>query len=292
MFRKALIIIMVFIGFLLNSCKSKEDKDRNLVTVSILPQKYFVKNIAKEKFSVNVMIPPGASPATYEPTTKQMQLLSKSEVYFRIGHIEFEKTWMSKFMSTNPKLEIVDLSENVNLLEGHSHSPEEFNIHSVDPHIWVSPPIAKTIAKNTLFTFERIDRYNEHFYKKNFNNLIKEIDSVHQAVKESLKGLETRKIIIYHPALTYYAREYGLEQIAIENDGKEPSPAKIKEIIDIAKENGIKKIFIQKQFSKDKAKTVADAIGAEIVSINPLAENWKKSILHITEQIAENNHKE
>jgi zinc transport system substrate-binding protein len=282
------------------SCKTEKRKAPNLVSVSILPQKYFVEKIVKEKFSVNVMIPPGASPATYEPTTKQMQLLSESEVYFRIGHIEFEKTWMSKFMSTNPSLEVVDLSENVNLLEGHTHahdelnnhSHNELNIHTVDPHIWVSPPIAKTIAKNILYTFERIDRFNEHFYKKNFKNLIKEIDSVHLVIKESLKDLKTRKIIIYHPALTYYAREYNLEQIAIESDGKEPSPAKIKEIIDIAKENGIKKIFIQKQFSKEKAKTIADAIGAEVVSINPLAENWKKSIMHITEQIAKNNQKE
>lgn len=292
MFRKALIIIMVFIGFLLNSCKTEKNKDRNLVTVSILPQKYFVKKIAKENFSVNILIPPGASPATYEPTAKQMQLLSKSEVYFRIGHIEFEKTWMNKFMSTNPKLEIVDLSENVNLIENHTHSPDEFSKNSIDPHIWVSPPIAKTIAKNILYTFERIDRYNEHFYTRNFKKFTQEADSVHQAIKETLKDIETKKIIIYHPALTYYAKEYGLDQIAIENEGKEPTPARVREIIDIAKKHGIKKVFIQKQFSKNKAKTIADAIGAEIITINPLAENWKKSLLHITEQIAKTNQKE
>ena len=256
--------------------------------VSVLPQKYFVEKIAGDHFNINVMIPPGASPVTYEPTPKQMKELTKSFVYFRIGHIEFEKSWMKKLININPDMEIIDLSKTADLIKpehNHDHSHEGHHHHGVDPHIWTSP---KEVKKQAALIFEYIateaPEYNKEF-KSNYNSFIQEIASLDSYLTRVLEPYKNNKFLIFHPALSYIARDYGLEQISIEIDGKEPTPANIRNIIDIAKKEQIKIVFVQKQFSMHNAEVIASEINGKVVQIDPLDYNWTESIRTIANEI-------
>jgi zinc transport system substrate-binding protein len=291
--RKFLLILTAGIISLVacnNSAKNINNQQKT-ITVSILPQKYFVERIVGDQFSVNVMIPPGASPVTYEPTPKQMKDLVESEVYIRIGHIEFEKSWMKKLQNINPEMDIIDQSEVAALIEpehdhGHDHHHEGHHHHGVDPHIWTSP---KEVKKQIEFIYQYfIKQYPEYSseFTTNYNLFVNQLDSLDQYISKTLEPYKGKKFLIFHPALSYIARDYGLEQISIEIDGKEPTPANIQEIIEVAKTENIKVVFIQKQFSTHNAEVIAKEIGGNVVQIDPLDYNWAQSITKITDQIA------
>ena len=277
----------------LGSCKNQQENrnvNTRVVTVSILPQKYFIEKIATNTIEVNVMIPPGASPVTYEPTPKQMKELSSSSVYFRIGHIEFEKSWMKKLQDINPKMDIINISKTANLIEpDHKHegvhNHEGHHYHGVDPHIWLSP---KEVKKQTEIVYKYfINKYpkSEPEITNNYESFKEEIDSLDLFITDKLKPFKGKKFLIYHPALTYLARDYGLEQITIEIDGKEPTPANIQRIIDTAIKENIKIVFVQKQFNTNNAEVIAQEIKGRVVQIDPLAENWGENIKLITDEI-------
>lgn len=291
--RKSFYIVFA-IFLVLNSCNStKNEQAKNIITVSILPQKYFVEKIAGSDFEINVLIPPGGSPVTYEPTAKQMADVANSAIYFKIGQIEFEKVWVKKIKANNPELQIYDLSKGINFLEGHTHEKctdghnheGHQHAHLLDPHIWVSPKKVKVIAKNILdaLTQEYPDE-KEHF-KVNHDKFAQEIDSMDSLINIKLKDLESRSFIIFHPALSYFAQDYGLEQISIEIEGKNPSPAHMKKIIDKAKGKNIRIILIQKQFDIENAQTIAKEIDAEVVQIDPLSVDWEQMLLDISENL-------
>ncbi len=285
-----LVRLIIILGFFLSACSNNQKKadTGNSIMVSVLPQKYFVEKIAGDHFNINVMIPPGASPVTYEPTPKQMKELTKSFVYFRIGHIEFEKSWMKKLININPDMEIIDLSKTADLIKpehNHDHSHEGHHHHGVDPHIWTSP---KEVKKQAALIFEYIateaPEYNKEF-KSNYNSFIQEIASLDSYLTRVLEPYKNNKFLIFHPALSYIARDYGLEQISIEIDGKEPTPANIRNIIDIAKKEQIKIVFVQKQFSMHNAEVIASEINGKVVQIDPLDYNWTESIRTIANEI-------
>lgn len=285
--------LIIVLGLLLSACstdKKKLEDSRSTIMVSVLPQKYFVEKIAGNHFNVNVMIPPGASPVTYEPTPKQMKELSNSFVYFRIGHIEFEKAWMKKLMSVNPDMEIVDLSKTADLIkpeneDEHEHAHDGHHHHGIDPHIWTSP---KEVKKQALLIYEflilQAPEYKDEF-QINYNSFIEEIDSLNNYITGFLKPYQNRKFLIFHPALSYFARDYDLEQISIEIDGKEPTPANIQKIIELAKKEKIKIVFVQKQFSMHNAEVIASEIDGKVVQIDPLDYNWSESIRTIANEI-------
>ena len=237
------------------------------------------------------MIPPGASPVTYEPTPKQMKDLSDSKIYIRIGHIEFEKSWMNKLKNINPEMEIIDQSEVANLIEPEDdhigdHGHEGHHHHGVDPHIWTSP---KEVKKQAEFIYQYfVKKYPNHKseFTNNYNNFQLELDSLNKYMYETLQPFENKKFLIFHPSLSYIARDYGLEQISIEIDGKEPTPANIQEIIHVAKDENIKVIFVQQQFSTHNAEVIANEINGNVVQIDPLAYNWKESVKLIADEIA------
>ncbi len=266
------------------------------VTVSIIPQKYFVEKIAKDKISVNVMVKNGFSPASYEPKTSQMKKLANSEVYFSTG-VPFEKAWLKKFKDANNNLLIVDISEDIEKLPmlKHSHTEDYAEKHhnhkhhedeGLDPHIWLDPILVKIQAKNIYKTLVKIDEANSQFYKTNYEDFIKELDSLNFELKEILTPVKHKTFMVFHPSWGYFAKRFHLKQIAVEIQGKEPKPNQLVELINEAKEHKIKIVFVSPQFSQKSAKVIANNIKADVVIIDPLVENWKDGLIKTAKQIA------
>lgn len=287
----------LFVSLLLLMACGDKQSDEKIVTVTIEPQRFFAEKIAGDKFIINCIVPSGQSPETYDPTPKQMVQLGKSVAYLRIGHIGFEQAWMDKIKGNNTQLEIFDMSEGMNLLtdtEDHHHHEgdcgEEAHHHhpgGVDPHIWSSVAGAKVVAWNTLNAFIALDKENTEYYWKNYTALMGEIEKTEATVSELLKPLANRTFIIYHPALTYFAEEFGLTQLCIEMDGKEPSPSQLKKLVETAREHHTQVVFIQQEFDKKNAELIAKETGCRLVTINPLDYNWEKEMIHIANALAD-----
>ena len=281
-----IIILGVLIStlFLFSSCNTQKTKINNkLITVSILPQKYFVEKIAGEHFDVNVMIPVGASPASYDPAPKDIQNLSESVAYFRIGKIGFEIANMKKLEELNPEMKIFDLSKDILFSEEkHHHHGETHHHHGgVNPHIWMSTKNVKIISQNIYNALALLQPENREIFKKNLETFVKEIATLNSALNKDLETFAGSSFFIYHPALTYFASEYNLNQFALEFEGKTPTPAHLKSLVDKAKKDNIHLIFIQKEFDITNANMLASEINGKTFVINPLAENWKKEMLEI-----------
>lgn len=271
------IIVVILLSTLFAACHQPEN-NHTVVTVSIAPQKYFAEKILPEGIQVNVMISPGDSPATYEPTPLQIQELSRSKAYIRIGEIEFEKAWIEKLSDAAPTVTFYNSSEHIDFIsDGH---------HDKDPHIWVSPENAKKMAQNMAHAFTKEFPEHETVIWQNMTQLVKEIDSVHVVIKEMMAPHQGETFIIYHPALSYFAQDYALEQHAIEHHGKEPSVSGMEHLLEVGVESEISTIFIQKQFDQRKAKTIAQELNAQVVEIDPLSENWKTAMLDIGRKIS------
>jgi zinc transport system substrate-binding protein len=290
--RNIFLILLVFSSIVM----AKE------VTVSILPQKYFVEKIAKDKIKVNVMVKPGASPATYEPKTSQMKLLSKSDAYFAID-VPFEKVWLDKFKTANKNMIVVDTDEGIEKQEiqahhheetnhneekkvDHDHEEEGHNHEGLDPHIWLDPVLVKIQAKNIYDTLVEIDSVNKEFYTKNYKDFLNELEKLDQILNEILKNDQNKAFMVFHPSWGYFAKRYNLKQIAIEIEGKEPKPAQLVELIDEAKENNIKIVFVAPQFSKKGASTISKSIDATVTAIDPLSEDWSNNLIKVAKEIA------
>ncbi len=271
--------------------------DGRIVSVTIEPQRYFAERIAGDKFTVNCVVPAGQSPETYDPTPRQMVRVGESQGYLRIGAIGFELAWMDNIRDNNPGLRIFDLSEGIDLLEspeGEEELPDRAGEHhhhhhhgGVDPHIWSSISGARVIAGNTLDAFVSLDPENKEYYRANYGRLMEEIGETERIVSGLLRPLGDVTFIIYHPALTYLAAEYGLTQLCIEMDGKEPSPAGLRELVETAREHDARVVFVQREFDQKNAELIAKETGCRLVPIDPLAYDWSKEMIHIAKSLAD-----
>ncbi len=282
-------LLFLWISILAFSCGTgSETLDKPVISVSIIPQQYFVEQLAGNLAEVNVMIPPGASPATYEPSVSQLGKLDHSIIYLRIGYVGFEQSWMDKIASVNPDMNIVDLSEGVETIQevayeddahhGHSH-------HGTDPHFWMSVLNARIIARNIHKELLLLFPDEKEYLQAQLDQFFLLLDSLNREITLKLEGIANNKFMIYHPALTYYARDYGLEQYALEMEGKSPSPAHLKEMTDLAREHQISKILIQNQFDRRNAEVLARETGSEIIQFDPLDLQWSKQMLYIAEKL-------
>ncbi|MEM8718671.1 MAG: zinc ABC transporter substrate-binding protein [Cyanobacteria bacterium P01_G01_bin.39] len=268
------------------------------ITVSILPQEYFVEKIGGDRVEVNVMVEPGASPATYEPKPQQMKALSEAEAYVNIG-VPFEKAWMEKIKGANPQMLVIDSAQGIEQIEmvahhhhGEEHGGEAEHAHdhgaeNLDPHVWLSPQLVKVQAENIYQGLVEIDPENEAEYQANLAQFLTEIDQLDQQIQQNLAGIENRQFIVFHPAWGYFARSYDLEQISIEVGGQEPSAAELGEIVKEAQEENIKVIFAQPEFSTKSAETIAQEIGGKVSLITPLAPDWSNNLLQVSQTFAE-----
>ena len=285
------VLISALFVLILMACGDKR-ADERIVSVTIEPQRYFAEKIAGDKFKINCVVPAGQSPETYDPTPQQMVQVGKSQGYLRIGSIGFEQAWMDNIRNNNPGLKVFDLSEGIDLLKSPEDEEEHDHHHhhhpgGVDPHTWSSISGAKVIAKNTLDAFVSLDPENKEYYQANYEQLTKEIGETEKTVSSLLHSLDNKTFIIYHPALTYLANEYGLTQLCIEMDGKEPSPAQLKELVETAREHNAKVVFIQREFDQKNAELIAKETGCRLIPINPLDYDWSKEMIHIAKSLAD-----
>jgi zinc transport system substrate-binding protein len=241
-------------------------------TVSILPQKYFVERIGGEHVNVNVMVEPGDSPATYEPKPEQLTALSEADAYFSIG-VPFEDAWLDRIASANSEMLVVDTTTGI------ARMP--------NPHIWLSPALVKAQAQTIYEALTALDPAHEDAYKANLDSFIADIDILDADIREALEGAENKKLMVFHPAWGYFARDYGLEMIPVEVGGQEPSAAELATFVAEAREENIKVIFAQPEFSTKAAETIANEIGGEVLLISPLAPDWLDSLRHVADTFAE-----
>jgi zinc transport system substrate-binding protein len=279
-------------AFSLASCRRKQTESKKMqLTVSIIPQKYLASFISGDKFDVQAMLPTGSNHETYEPAPRDMEKISSSKLYLALGALDFELTWLDRFKASNPAMQIINTSQGIEMLSGHIHDNEKVpdqKHQGIDPHTWLSPACMKIQAANICKALVSIDTANVAFYKENLTKFNKLADSVDHKIREKLAGSGGKSVLIFHPALAYFARDYNLLQISIEQEGKEPSPANLSELIKTAKEKGIKTVFISIEFDTRNAEAIAREIGGKVVVFDPMAENWPNNMIHLAELIAEN----
>ncbi len=276
-----ILIIIIILSFCLG-CRGSVPSDQKIgVAVTILPQAEFVESIGGEKIWVTIMVPPGAEPHTYEPKPGQMVDLAKARIYAKLGSgIEFELANMDKIIEVNKQISIIDCSKGITLLK--SEDPDE---PGTDPHIWMSPLNTKIIVGNICDGLIQIDPDNKSFYETNRDNYTEKLTKLDYDIKSGLSGIKNRSFIIYHPFLSYYARDYNLKQIPIEELGKEPTASHIAELINTARKDNIKVVFVSPQFNSQSAKVIAAGIDGKVIPIDHLARNYLSNLRSISEEL-------
>lgn len=276
-------VLFLLIGF--HSCAPAVPDDSRVVTVSIEPLRYVVEHIAGKDVRVNVLTPAGASPETYQPTPRQLVDLDNSRAYIKVGTLGFEKTRLEQMMANTPHLLQVNASVGIDSLpdvcSDHDHGDG-----GADPHTWMSCVNMRKIAANVCEALCQEDTARVDDYTRNLAAFNNKIDSVDSVVKASLANVKSRTFLIYHPALGYFARDYGLHQLSVEQDGKEPSAARIAQLIDDCRRDSVHTIFIQKEHAGRAARRISEATGIPVVGINPLSYYWDVQMVNIAKALA------
>ncbi len=265
------------------------------IVVTVVPQKSFVEKIGGEFVNVDVMVPIGADPHSYEPKPSQMIAISKADIYMKIELEEFEKPWLSKLLAQNRNMKLENSAKNANHMtlkeeehhDEHHKDESEHHHEGEDPHIWMSPKEVKNIAKNIFNVLSSYDVKHKKSYQENYKKFIKEIDEVDKKVKNILKNIpKNTKMMVFHPAFGYFARDYNLIQFPIEFEGKKPKPKMLAYMIKEAKEEKIRVIITEPEFSDKSAKVIASEVGAKVKAISPLSANWGKNLIDLAEIVA------
>jgi len=258
--------------------------NNKIITVSIAPFKYFVEEIAGNDFTVNIMVPAGADPHTYEPFPGQINKLRNSVAYISNGYLGFELNWLERFYETNRSMKKLSLGKSVEPLSPEHHQ-EGGHMESADPHYWVSPKCALAMASSVKAFLSELNPSQEQKYETNYQVFLSKIREVDIKARELFSGVSNRCFMIYHPNLAYVARDYNLEEIPVEFEGKEPTPSRMRELIDRARKDNLRTIFVQKEFDIKNAKAIAGEIGAHITIIDPLSEDWQRSTTDILDAL-------
>ena len=296
--RRVLILVMVAELLLAGCARSRSSEEEMApdlqVTVSIVPQAYFVERIGGEHVAVQVMVEPGQSPHTYEPKPEQLVALSQSNVYFSIG-VSFEDAWLERIAAASPGMLLVDTAAGIERrpIEAHDHGDddddheEDHEGENLDPHIWLSPRLVKIQARHMADALAELDPEHAQEYRDNLVAFEAEIDALDAEIRQQLAGLTSAKFLVFHPSWGYFADEYGLEQVAIEVGGQEPSAAELAQLITMAREEGIRVVFAQPEFSTRSAEVIAEEIDGRVLLINPLALDWAENLREVARTVAE-----
>lgn len=271
------VLLPVFIIFDWSIASGVEKNTGKIkVFVSIPPQAYFVECVGGRHVDVKVLLGPGQSPTTYEPSARQMSELGRSQVYFRIG-IPFEKVLIKRITRIFNNLCVVDTRQNVKLL--YFNRPDSYL--SPDPHIWLDPKRVKIQASTVCKALSQIDPAHTAEFEKNFQDFQTDLDELDIKIAETLAPLRGRIFYVFHPAFGYFGDSYGLNQLAVEIEGKKPSQRQLAEIIVKAKKDNVKVVFVQPQFARKNAETVARALDGAVVPIDPLSRDYLRNLTEV-----------
>lgn len=274
-----LLILTPFIGWAGN-------ESQHYVLVSVAPHKFFVEKIAGDTVKVGLIVPQGSSAHTYEPTPKQVLKISKAEAWFRIGE-GFEAKVLKVLTAHNPHLVVADLRTNVDMISADPHSGHHCcHCNSQDLHIWLSAREAKAQATTIANTLSKMYPENKEFYQRSLISFLQELDSLDNEISTILSTMKNRTVFVSHPAYAYFCRDYALDQLSLEVDGKDPTPQTLNMILNQARNKHIKKIFIQAQYSNKGAKLFAKELNAELVMLEPYSENFIDSMRNIAQNFA------
>ncbi len=270
----ASIIVLIMSTLMLsagcaNEATTTTAKEKPIVAVSIVPQKTFVEAVCGDMAEVIAMVPPGNSPANYEPTPKEMEQFSKAKLYFAIGVPTEEANIMPKAKEIN-EMKIIKLQEEV----AKAYPDRELAPGKRDPHIWLSPRRAVVMVQSIAQEMGELDSANKEKYEENAQKYIAELEDLDKQLETALKDVENNKFIVFHPAFGYLADDYNLQMYALEQDGKEATPQRLEEMVDLAKQEKIKAIFYQAEVSSKQAEAFAEEIGGKTIQLAPLAPNY------------------
>lgn len=282
--KSLLIIPALLFSAAFNGCNPSVS-DKPIVTVSIQPQKYLLEKIAGDKWDVKCLLSNGANPESYDPGLTHLLNLENSAAYFLMGNIPFESAIITKVTKNNPDLKIINSSKGIPLITG-THSGHDGD-SEIDPHTWTSVKNAKIIAANMHDAIIKLDSLNKEEYTRNFNELITKLDSIDNSIEQRLKSHAGESFIVWHPSLSYFARDYGLNQISLSPEGKEASVTMMQAAIEQAKQAGAKILFFQKDIDSRQATVANEQLQAELVTINPLNYDWEEEISRITDALSQ-----
>jgi len=297
---RTIFFILLFIcipGIVHCSRKVPVHMEKPLLYVSIPPQKYFVEKIVGGLFRVETLIPPGASPHTFEPKPAQMTDLAKARAFFSIG-VEMEKKWLPKIKELNPQLIVIATDSGINKRHGsfehdtdhdHSMAHDEHDHRGTDPHIWLSPDLVKHQVTIVTDAVCKLDSVHCNEFRQHLSDFTGEIDTVKQRLKNRLSNCNANKhFLVFHPSWGYFAEAFSLTQIAIEVEGKEPSGRELETILTIARKNGCSAILVQPQFSQKMAHTIAHHLGGTVAVADPMAADWSANLYHVADLLCGN----
>lgn len=297
------VLFAVSLILIATGCSRREEPGNSdsvyTVAVSILPQKYFVERIASSRINIIVIVPPGASPATYEPSPSDMRSISHADIWFTIG-VGFERAWIPRFAGSNPDMAVISTVRDIDRLpiarysipDEHVSSPvHQDNGHDhahgwEDPHVWLSPELVRKQAVVIAECLSELDPEAETRYRINLDNFILEIDSLQNSIHAMLDPLQDGCFMVFHPAWGYFADEFNLVQIPVEESGNDPSPGEMSRLVDFAKDQNVQAIFVSPQFSTSSAEAIASEVNARIIYIDPLAEDWGENLMHVAEELS------
>lgn len=284
---RSIITIVALAGLLtVGSCSTKT-VHKPVITVSIQPQKFLLEQIVGDKIDVRCLLANGGNPESYEPSLTHLMNLEGSEAYFKMGNIGFESAIIDRIRNNNPDLKIFNTSDSIRLIIGtHGDCSAHGHSHEVDPHTWSSVKNGKIIAANMYRAMINMDPANEKTYTKNYDRLVLKLDSLDNRIDSLLRDKRGSAFMVWHPSLSYFARDYDLEQISIGVEGKEASVQRIQTKIDDAKKRNARIFFAQKDFDSRQASVISRETGAEIVDINPLNYEWDKELYEIAVALA------
>lgn len=275
--RKILLLVLGFICLV--GCRQQSTSDRT-ITVSIEPQRWLLEQIAGSRFEVRSLLGSGANPESYDPTFNDLAKLEKSRAYLTVGNLAFEDAITAKLKESNPNLKIICTSDSIPLL----HATHGDHDHGADPHVWSSAPNMKLMARNMLSALTAIDPENAPEYEANFTQLSLRLDSVNAACDSILSPVRGGSFVVWHPSLSYFARDYDLNQLALGSEGKEHSVSNTIGLLNRMKESGARVFLIQKDFDANQAQVLSREI--ETVIIDPMNYEWDKEMLHTARSIA------
>ncbi len=254
--------------------------DKPLIFVSVLPQTTIVKGIAGDLVQVEAMVGKGFNPATYQPSPRQVARLSDAVLYVRAG-MPFEQSWLPRFIAVNPSMKVLDMRKGLKLLPADAHHAD-----GNDPHVWTDPLLVKRHAQYLRDTLSELYPTQKHHFERNYRQLATRLDELDRELKARLTPVKGRSFLVYHPAWSYFAHRYGLQQIAVEQGGKEPSPRTLAQLIEITRKAKIHTILVQPQHSSATAKVLAEVIGAKLLEMDPLEPDFFSALRKLAAALA------